>query len=204
MGFPPPVAGSEPIAWIEFLRSLLFWGLFIAVIFFALRYYLSQNTALWKAITSFPLFRWLRVSLKGFWRWVKGANRQLTVLVQSGLKRIRAPRLGNPAKSVRRIFNLARMSPRERIIYFYLNVIQLGGERGIERRPSQTPYDYENRLASEVPEIDPELHGLTETFLEARYSQHPVEQDRSEQAGTLWERIQAILKNWKRDEKEPK
>lgn len=200
--FPPGGGAGDPIAWLEFLRSLLFWGLFLAIIFFALRYYLSQNTALWNAITGFPLLRFARRVLSGMWRWLRGANRQIAEIVQEGIKRIRARRIGNPIQSARRIFNLARMSPRERIIYFYLSVVQLGAEQGIERRPSQTPYDYENRLVREIPEIHPELHGLTETFLEARYSNHPVEQNKSEQASSLWERIKAILRRWKREEEE--
>lgn len=197
---PPITQPGEPLAWIEFLRSLLFWALFLAVIFFALRYYLQQNAALWNAITRFPLIRWIAGAFRGLWMLLRGANREVASLVKKGILRLRAQRVTAPAQAIRRLRSLARMNPRERIIYFYLSLVQLGGERGIDRSPAQTPYHYEQRLGSAIPEIDSELHNLTETFLEARYSQHPVEQPQSDQASSLWERIKAVLKDWKREE----
>ncbi len=194
---PRPDAG--PIPWLEFLKNLLFWAIFLLVIFFALRYYFGQNAALWNAIKRFPLFIVLRSAVKALWGWLRGANRHLTNLVQETISRIRAPRVGGAPQAVRRMFNLARMSPRQKIIYFYLSMVQLGGERGIDRRPSQTPYNYEQQLRSAVPEIDAELHDLTDTFLEARYSEHHLETETSEKAASLWERIKTILRNWNSD-----
>ncbi len=197
---PPQAAPGQPVAWLEFIRSLAFWIIFLGVIIFALRFYLTQNVALWKAITAFPLFRWIAGAWQGFWKWVKGANRQIAGLVQTGIKRLRAQRVAAPAQAIRRIFNFARLSPREKIIYFYLNLIEFGGERGLERKPSQTPYQYETCLDDAVPEVSQELHGLTDTFVEARYSRHPVEQPHAERAHSFWERIKTVLKEWKRED----
>lgn len=201
MFFAAPPVPDQPVAWIEFLRSLLFWVIFLGIIFFALRYYFSQNAALWKIITAFPLARWLSRFFSEVWKWIKGANHQVAVLVKAGVHRLRQQRLPQPVRVVRRLLSFSQMSPRERIIFFYLNLVKLGGERGIERRPSQTPYAYENRLSSSVPDIDADLHRLTDSFLEARYSQHPVDQAQSESAGSLWDHIKAILKSWKQPEK---
>ena len=196
-GVPPAGPAGEPVAWLEFLKSLLFWAIFIAVVFFALRYYFGQNTALWNAIKNFPLFRLVGSVLKGFWSWVRGANRQIAGFVGDTIKRLRIPRAAAAPQALRRIFNLGRMTPREKVIHFYLSLVRLGGERGLDRRPSQTPYAYEQQLRSAVPEIDPDLHSLTDTFLEARYSEHAVGPDRSDQAATLWERIKAALQRWR-------
>lgn len=197
---PPPPPSGTPLSWLEFVRSLLFWALFLGVIFFAIRYYLGQNTALWKAIRAFPLVRWLASAWTALSKWLRGANRQVASLVREGMRRLR-PRQGvDPTRAVRRLINLARMSPREKIIHFYTSLIDLGGERGLERRPHQTPYQYENRLAGAIPEIDQDLHSLTDTFLEARYSPHPMAEPQAEQAGSLWDRIKAILRSWKRSE----
>jgi hypothetical protein len=124
----------------------------------------------------------------------------LTGLVQAGIKRLRTQRMMIPTQAIRRVFNFNRLNPREKIIYFYLNLVELAGEQGIARKPSQTPYQYENRLIGEVPEVNQDLRGLTDTFIEARYSQHPVEQPTAEQANSLWERIKAVLKSWRRAE----
>ena len=193
---PPAAPAGEPILWWEVLKSLLFWGVFLGIIIFALRYYLMQNAALWAAITGFPLFRWIGGIARGLWDWLRGANRAVANMVRGGLRRARKQTIA-PAQALRRIFNLNKMTPRERIIHFYLNLIELGGERGLGRKPAQTPYQYEQRVASQLPEIDPDLHSLTDTFLEARYSQHPVEEQDAAQANSLWEKIKATLRSWK-------
>ncbi len=196
----PPFVPSpaQPIAWLEIIRSLAFWIIFLGVIFFALRYFLSQNQALWQAILRFPLFRWISAAWDGFWKWLRGANQQIAGLVKTGIKRLRAQRTAVPTQVIRRLFNIARLNPREKIIYYYINLVETGGEQGLVRKPAQTPYQYENRLRGAMPEVEQELHGLTDTFIEARYSQHPVEQTNADQASSLWERIKAALLNFKR------
>ena len=194
----PPAPVDAPVAWWEVVKSLLFWAVFLGIIIFALRYYLMQNAALWSAIKSFPLFRWVGGMFTGLWNWLRGANRAVANMVRGGLKRARKQTVA-PAQAIRRLFNLSKMTPRERIIHFYLNLIELGSERGLGRKPAQTPYQYEQRVASELPEIDPDLHSLTDTFLEARYSQHPVDEQEAAQANSLWEKIKTTLRNWKRE-----
>lgn len=189
----PPQASGQPVEWLEFVRSLFFWIIFLGIIFFALRYYLSQNAALWNAIRNFPLIRWAAGAWQSLRSWLKGANRQITGIVRRGVSRLRARRPAIPAAQIRRMFNFSRMSPREKVIYFYLNLVRLGGERGITRRPSQTPSQYEQQVSGAVPEVDADLRALTGVFLEARYSRHAVEEPAAKQAGSLWERIKAIL-----------
>jgi len=195
---PPPMIvpqqpSGQPVEWLEFVRSLIFWVIFLGIILFALRYYLSQNAALWNAIRGFPLIRWAGGIWQSLRSWLKGANQQVAAIVKRGVSRLMARRPSIPAAQIRRMFNLSRMSPREKIIYFYLNLVHLGGERGIARRPSQTPSQYEQQVISAVPEVDADLHALTGVFLEARYSSHAVEEPAAQQAGSLWERIKAIL-----------
>jgi hypothetical protein len=155
-----------------------------------------QNKDLLRAFGNFPLVRWFGQAWKFLSDWFRGANRQLSAVVRRGIKRFNQQRAAATPQIFRRFFNLSRLSPRDKIIHYYLSLIQLGNERGIDRRPSQTPYQYENRLKDSIPEIDQELHNLTDTFIEARYSRHPLEEPNAEQAGSLWEQIKAALKNW--------
>lgn len=196
----PGGAPAEPVAWLEFLKSLLFWMIFLGVIVFALRYFFSQNEALLNAVSKFPITRWLAGLFRELIAWLRGANRQVNQLVRDGIKRLRRPRTPSPVKTFKRILSLSRMNPREKIIYFYLNLIQLGGERGLSRRPAETPYQYDRRLSSAVPEVNEDLHTLTDEFIEARYSPHPVDLPAAEQASSLWDRIKAVLRGWKRTE----
>jgi hypothetical protein len=199
---PPPTLAQpdQPIAWLEFLRSLLFWAIFLSIIFFAFRYYLLQNKALWNVLSGFPLVRWFSRTFSSFWSWFRGANRQIASFVRRGVNRLNRQRALVAPKLFRRIFNLARMSPRDKVIYFYLSLVQLGGERGINRKPSETPYQYENDLSGAIPEVQEELHDLTGTFIEARYSRHSLEEQYAQQASSLWERIKAALKNWRKND----
>ncbi len=194
---PPPAADPrQPLAWLEVLRSLMFWVLFVSIIVFAVRYYFMQNSGMWLALRSLPLIRWISNVLAHIRDWLKGANRQISSLVKRGIERLRPQNVSLPTKAIRRLFNLARLGSREKIIFYYLSLIQLGGERGLERRPAQTPYQYENRLASELPEISQELHDLTGSFIEARYSRHPFEEPNAVRAASHWERIKSVLRNW--------
>lgn len=193
---PPAVDPRQPQAWLEVLRSLAFWILFVGIIVFAVRYYFMQNTGLWITLRNLPLIRWISGVLTGIRNWLKGANSQISSLVKSGIKRLRPQNVSLPTKAIRRLFNLARLGSREKIIFYYLSLIQLGGERGLERRPAQTPYQYENHLASELPEINEELHDLTGSFIEARYSRHLLEEPSAIRAANLWERIKSALRNW--------
>lgn len=195
---PPPLPPGDPsdpsIAWLGFIRSLFFWIIFLGVIGFAVMYYARQNTALWNSIRGFPLAKWLRRAWLAFRTWSRGVNRQVSQMVQQAARRIRRPTIATP--SLRQLFDIRRMSPREKVIFFFVNLTQLGGERGIGRKPYQTPYQYEGQLSHAVPDVEPDLHSLTEAFYEARYSRHPFEEPQAEQANSLWDRIKEILRRW--------
>jgi hypothetical protein len=195
---PPEVTPQTPIAWLEFLRSLLFWAVFIAIIYFAVTYYIRQNTALWSKIQRFPAVRWLSTAWETIRLWFRRANRQVKILVANSLTRLRTRRSPVSVHTVRRLLSPRRMSPRQRVIFFYLNLIELGKQRGLERKPSQTPYQYENQVLDQVPEINDELDGLTDSFLEARYSRHGIDEPQAEKVGSLWERIKKVLRSWQK------
>jgi len=194
---PPPVEPGQPAAWLEAARSLAFWAIFLGIIIFAVRYYLIRNTALLSAIRKFPVINWLAGFFSSAWGWLKGANRQIGTIVREGIKRLRPKAVRLPGQAIRRLFNPTRLSPREKILFYYLSLIQISSERGLSRQPSQTPYQYESKLKSEVPEIDQDLHELTDRFVEARYSLHTVEEDSASQTASLWDRIKAVLRQWR-------
>lgn len=196
-GFPAAQA-STPLPWWEFFKSLAFWVVFLGVIFFALRYYLMQNAALLNAIQHFPLFRWLSNRWRHLAAWMRCTGKQVNAIIKTGLKQLRPQKTILPGASLRRIINVSRLSARDKVIHYYLSLIQMAGERGIRRAPSQTPEQYKRLVNQAIPEVEEELHGLTETFLEARYSQHPVQESNAVQAGSLWERIKLILRSWRK------
>jgi hypothetical protein len=185
---------ANPFAWLVFLRSLLFWVVFLAVIFLAVSYYLRQNAPLLNAMRAFPLVLWLSRGWKALRGWLTGVNRQVSSMVKEGVKRIRLRRPGLSAPNLRAMFDIRRLSPRDQVIHYFQNLTQLASERGIEREPHQTAHQYENQLSQAVPEVEPDLHDLTEAFYEARYSDHPLDEPQAAEAGSLWDHIKRVLR----------
>ena len=93
---------------------------------------------------------------------------------------------------------LNALSPRERIRYFYLSTLRRAREQGIPRSPDQTPYEYENILDSTVPDAQAEVAALTEAFVEAHYSEHPVDAEQANDVQNHWQQLRRTLQQIKR------
>ena len=78
--------------------------------------------------------------------------------------------------------------------FYYLAMLRRGGEGGHARRPAQTPYEYAHALESQIPEIDQDVDGLTEEFIEARYSRHDIPPEHVGLVRRYWERIKRALR----------
>jgi hypothetical protein len=98
------------------------------------------------------------------------------------------------AARVSRFFFPGRLPPREQIRYFYLSAGRRAAQAGQPRRPGQTPYEYRSSLDHRFPELEPDLEGLTEAFVGARYSPRPVDTEDAEAVKPLWQRIKAALR----------
>ena len=166
---PPPSAAGPPVPWFQVLKSVFFWAVFLGVVGYSAYYYLSQRKGVAMFLRRSPLWRWLT----GLWRLLRSGakelNQILAAAVQEGWRRLR-PARGDEAW---RYVNLRKLSPRDRVRFFYQALLRRGGESGLPRRPSQTPYEYENDLTVSLPDVDADLAALTDGFIEARYSQHP-------------------------------
>ncbi len=184
---PPAVA---PVPWLDALKSLFFWAVFLGVLGYSLYYYASQRKEVMALLRRLPFWRWLARGWRALWSSVKGLNQSLVSAVQAGLRRLRATGGDAPWQYL----NVRRLSPRERVRFFYLALLRRAGESGLPRRPDETPYEYESDLAVALPEADPEVAALTDAYIEARYSQHAIS---AHLAGTVrkqWERLRRALR----------
>jgi hypothetical protein len=59
---------------------------------------------------------------------------------------------------------------------------------------SETPHELEGRIAVKVPEAREDMEALTQAYLEARYSDHPVGSEEVAAARGPWERVRAALR----------
>jgi hypothetical protein len=189
----PEVVVSSPSYWLEVVKTLAFWAILLGVIGYAVYLYARQNEQVLQALRRIP-----GVALLGrFWRWLRGRLQALGVgasqAVRAGLQRLRSAR---PAvdSSPWRFINLRRLSPRQRVLFFYLALVRRAGEVGLPRQPSQTPYEYAHTLAASEPEVDTDVASLTESFVEARYSRHDITPDKAGLVQRIWERLRRALR----------
>ncbi len=188
-----PAAPGPPLPWLEILRSLVFWLVFGAIVVYFFRSYLLQNRQLLDALHRVKLFHWLSQAWSSLRGWLRGVNSQVVQAVKAGRDRLFSQRRASLPAALRRSIHFKGLSPRRRIIFFYLRLVERGGEQGIPRAPSQTPSQYSQQLRQALPEVEPELDGLTEAFLDARYSPHDVDPGDASAVQRLWKRILQAL-----------
>ncbi len=187
---------SQPIPWLELLRMILFWLVFLAVIIAAVRYYLISNRAQLKSLRRFRPLNWLANILSAIWNWLRGVNQQLAAAISDGLQRLRPARTFSSTHSPHRI-NYRNLTPRQKVIFLYLSLLKRSSERGVGRKPAQTPTQFEGALDEAIPDAEMEVHTMTEAFQEARYSPHPVEDDQVNNTQSVLRRIIKALQNKK-------
>jgi hypothetical protein len=189
---PTPVSASQP--WIQVLMSALFWILILGIVGYALLRFLQDRWGLLgkgqeTAGSWWARFRaWLRALWHRWWAWGQEVGGKLIALRAD--RQARLPL----ADRVARFFSLRGLAPRELVRYFYLSAERRAARAGQPRQPGQTPYEYRAALDGHFPDLEPDLSGLTDAFVLARYSPKPVEPEDAEAVKPLWQRIKAALR----------
>jgi hypothetical protein len=191
---PPALLNAGGASWLEWLKSLAFWLVFIGVIVYAVYYYLQQHSELRERLRHFPLFAALATLWEGLWGWLRGVNQNLVAAVQAGLRRLRPGEPASATDQSRRFVSLRRLSPRQRVVFFYMALVRRGGEHGLPRQPAQTPYEYSRALQDHLPGVESDISSMTDEFMEARYSQHEITAPRASLVQSYWERIKRALR----------
>ena len=196
LAFPTPEtaasAGSPP--WLEILASVVFWVVLLAIIIYAVRRVIRDRFGAVGEAEPAPgtwwgrFLAWLRALWQRWWGWGQ------EVQVRIGQRRAAREGEGAKATGLHRFFFPGRLPPRELIRYFYLSAARRAGQVGQPRRPGQTPYEYQEALDRQFPELEPDLEGLTEAFVEARYSSRTMVKQEAEAVKPLWQRIKAALR----------
>jgi len=188
---PPPTASPE----LTFIITSAFWALLIAIVIGALMFFLRERGyhVEWGQVRG----RWATMSewLKAFWlnlrRRARRARRELR---ERWMPHPAPPTQDKNPVPRPRFFRLKALPPREQIRYYYLATVRRAGERGVVRRPHETPLEYAEGLKAHWPEAQEDLEGLTDAFLEARYSPQPIEKSAAERIRDVWKRVKARLR----------
>jgi hypothetical protein len=193
----PPMEFSQPgpagggANWGEVLRSLVFWLVLLGMIVYVLRSFLHERPELLAALGGLGpvriLRRWWAVLRRLWSRAVAAVGERLAGGLSLPLPR--RPWPGTPVS----LFRLSALSPRERVLYYYLSIVRRAGERGFPRHRSQTPYEYDALLEPNLPQAQQDMASLTQAFVEARYSRRDIEPGQAGQIQTYWQRVKAAL-----------
>jgi hypothetical protein len=149
-----------------------------------------------EALTTLGPIRALRDFLLALWRRLIGLAEAAGERIPRRLSLLRARR--GLAEAPFRFFRLGALSPRERVLYYYLSILRRADQQGFPRQRTQTPYEYEGTLAPHLIQAQQEMSLLTQAFVEARYSRHTFERQQARRVRLDWQRVKAALQALKR------
>jgi hypothetical protein len=192
---PPEVSSATGPPWIELLKSLLFWLVFTGVVGFSLYQFTRQHEGLLARLGQLPGASWIAKIWAWLWGGWRSLNHGLRSVMAAGIERLRTQRQTLETDQPRRFLNPRRLSPRQRVYFFFLAMIRRGGERGLVRKESQTPSEYAAMLEEALPQIDHEVASITEAFMTARYSRETVDEDQAGLVRRYWDRIRGALRS---------
>jgi hypothetical protein len=87
------------------------------------------------------------------------------------------------------------LTPRDRVRYFYLRMVGRAAERGLTRRPNETPSEFAQHLETQWPDAEEDVEALTEAFLAARYDRRPIPPSAAQSVQAIWRRVMRELRD---------
>lgn len=189
----PPSSPGTPVPWLEVLRSLVFWLVALAITWYLVKSYLDDQPELVKRLKGFTLIGFIIRLLAQFWELVKGWTRAGLDMIPTAARGSELEQDNASATNIWNWLGLRRLSPRERILYYYLNILKRAERHGSTRQADQTPYEYEPDLQQSVPNVQSEVHVLTDVFVRARYSQQGFTEKHARLVKQQWQQIRKAL-----------
>jgi len=189
---PRGEAFTQPV-WIDLLRSIFFWTVFLSIIFFAFRHYFHQNKEVVEVLSRQPYLNWLLKFInwiKSFYKRTKSWTGEVITQTQRRLRKNHIEithRL--PAMSLVR----AKLPPRQKVRWIYLMMTEWIAARGFPRLDYQTPSEFAAQIIASFPEAAIEIDNITASFISARYSLAPISAEQAKSVHRSWKKLQAAL-----------
>ncbi len=188
---PPEVsAPNAPNPWLEVLRSLIFWLIALTVLVYVLRGYLRDHPQIFASLRKLTPVKWLFSLLRALKSIFNRMKAAVEIAMPGIVNRLRR-RSGSRTVSSRRGRG---QGYRERIFDHYLDTLDVAQAEGLARKSTETPYEYKGVLEPRLNATSPEITRLTAAFVEARYSQHPFDAGKADQAGADAKTVQDALR----------
>ena len=188
---PAQTPGVTP-DWMLWMRTAFFWALALGGIWYVTRTYLRDHPELWASLREFRPLR----ALLGFWAALRSLFGRWKRIVRKRIPRLSLSRSRERRQEREpfRFFRIGALAARERILYYYLSTLKRAERAGYPRRSSETPYEYDHALEPHLTRAREEMSDLTEAFIKARYSQHPIGAGREKRVRVLWEEVRRELR----------
>ena len=187
--FIPPAQSGGADPWWELAKSILFWAVFLGVIGYSFLYFIKHNSIFFSRILKIPVFSTIVKVAKSIWAWLAGINRQLAATIASSLARVFQSLPGQIYREFPHFVNFKSLTPRQKVVFFYLRMVDRSKKSGIDRKPSQTPNQFASDVGKAVPDVVQDIETFTEQFHEARYTLHPIQTEQTTIVQRLWRKI---------------
>lgn len=197
--FLPQIMGSTP--WLDVVRSIFFWLTFTGVVLAAIIYYINNKPNFSQFLRELRLFALLKELWHLIKRGVKETQGAASETFKTGIDKFQAFLRNQRDKIRQSSYLINQLPPRRAVIKVYTEWVHWNQQHGLTRKDTQTPYEYAQAYTRNNPEvadlIDP-INVLTEIFIQARYSRHPVLKTQAQQAQEIAKHLKMSLKQ-KRD-----
>jgi hypothetical protein len=194
--FPPRLDTSPGASypWLDILRSLIFWLAALAIIGYLLKTYLDDHPEIIESFKKFKPFRLMLDLLGQLWALLKDWTQAGLEMLPKNSMLFNKRGSGRTTAEGRGWLGLRNLSARDRILYYYLNLLDQAKKHGPSRRGDQTPYEYEPNLKQSVPDVQGEIHDITDIFVRARYSRNRFSDEQAALVKWEWQQIKKALK----------
>lgn len=186
---PPSPVVTGPSPWWQLVRSLIFWTVLLSVVAYSFLHFVRDRWGLFQGVSLGRLLAWL----VGLWRGIRTGARHTVRLIRREVARRLASGQPRPGARGWRYVSLRRLSPRERVRYFYLSVLHRSARQGFGRPPWMTPLEYDEKLSEELPAAAGEVDRLSLAFMEARYSEHEITSEECGRTKAVWRKVRRAL-----------
>jgi len=157
------------------IRSFIFWGIFIFLAYFSIRYYIQQHSGMRLGLKALPIKAWIKKitqSFHAFFSSLFNFSKKGLAAVSAGMQTLFSRK---PVEGKKQITSTRLNLPiRIRIIKEYLALTQQLAEFGYAKKTTQTPLEYADQLIMNKPAVRNSIEVVTEILTAARYMRQEV------------------------------
>lgn len=175
------------------IGNLIFWiVLFVGILVAAIAYFVQNKDAIAR-LRTFNLREFFHSAFNALRKLFKRIK--LNISLPTGERKSLFSRKEKSERKKEKKWN--PKTDREKIYAAYFDALDASKEVAGSRTPSQTPHKYVRNIVQNVPDAIENFTELTDAFVEARYTQAPVEHDTISFVNRLTKKLKQIFKRKK-------